>query len=180
MAVEGVFGVRGIAGGGAAGNVELEFASPLPTDIELPGSPRLLTVVPANTDRASMRLANVRYVRDAIDAHGGGTGPGPGPGYSGLDSVNESVSAAGTNQTEATPLTAQTNMVTAGAGGVRWDGPEAGDHRFVHNATPSAIVFYPPSGGQVNSQAANSGIFIQPNTTGFLKAISNTRLVTVP
>lgn len=109
---------------------------------------------------------------------GGGGGPSPGgPGY---DTVNPSVNAAGTNQGGATSLGSQTSMVTGGTGGVRWDSPQVGDHRFVHNGIATAIIFYPPTGAQINNLAANAGIFIQPNMTGFFKAVTSSRLITVP
>lgn len=167
--ITGVIPGIGIAGGGHADQVEVSLD---PSGSITFSGPSLARQNDPPAGARTVQIPNCRWVMSQLDTHGGG-----GPGF---DSVNPSVNAAGTNQSGATHLESQTSLVTGGSGGVRWDSPEAGDHRFVHNGTATAITFYPPSGAQINNLTANTGIFIQPNVTAFVKAVTPSRLITVP
>jgi hypothetical protein len=97
------------------------------------------------------------------------------------------ISAAGTTQSNAQAIpsfTGPTLMVdiSGGTGGVRWDTPQlqAGARIYVHNSTVNIINIYPPTGGAINSLAANTAISLMPDTTASLLGFSASRILTVP
>ena len=86
-----------------------------------------------------------------------------------LGSSNNAVTAAGTTQGTATALSAQYNRVTtAGAAGAPFAGvilPASmaiGDEIEVVNATTVNICVYPPTGGKLNSNTANTPLVMAP------------------
>lgn len=106
-------------------------------------------------------------------AYGGG-----GPGGQ-VSSVNPLVTATGNDQASAKVLDAQLNYVTHGGGhGVRWQPGKTGDSCYVYNSTDEAVLFYPPTGGSLNSES-DAFWYIQPRTTGSFKAVTLSRIVVV-
>jgi hypothetical protein len=108
---------------------------------------------------------------------------------SGMDPLN-TVSSAGSTQAGANSIPQATSgtggfieiAAGVGGGGVRWDPPglQTGAKIFLRNSTPNTVSIYPPTGGTINSQAANAPISLLPNTTALLLGFSSSRIITVP
>lgn len=93
------------------------------------------------------------------------------------NTVNSAVSAAGTTQGTATAITADVNNVTTattGQGVILYNG-EIGDDQVVYNGTTTDIRVYPPTGGNVNQLAANSGFVLGVYTGVLCKKVTSTQ-----
>lgn len=87
--------------------------------------------------------------------------------------------AAGTTQSDATAIVADTNIVTtatANQGVILYAGMP-GDDQWVFNDTLVNIKVYPPTGAAVNQLAANTGFTLAPATAVICKCISSTQWV---
>ena len=76
--------------------------------------------------------------------------------------TNVTISAAGTTQGTATALTASNNVITtaAASSGVILTNSEIGDEYAILNIGANAVTVYPPTSGQINNLAANSGFLL--------------------
>lgn len=113
----------------------------------------------------------------AYDMMKGGVSSGTAKGLNGQ--TNSSITA-GTTQTQAgaTALTASTNVittVTTAGDGVRAPNSEIGDSLDILNLGANYCTVYPPTGGQINQLAANSGFTLATNTAVRLKKFTSTR-----
>jgi hypothetical protein len=87
------------------------------------------------------------------------------------------VAAAGTNQSNAAPLTATVNKVTGADGtkGVRLPAPKrAGQIIIVYNAGTVNLHIYPHSGGSIAAGAANAPVTLPSILTSIFVAVSTT------
>lgn len=108
---------------------------------------------------------------------GGGLSAGAAKAING--DVNSAVSAAGTTQGTATALTAAVSVVTtaAASSGVVLTNSEIGDEYEVLNLGANAVTVYPPTSGQINQLAANSGFSLGTNTAVKIKKYTATKWV---
>jgi hypothetical protein len=91
-----------------------------------------------------------------------------------LGSYNMAVVAAGTSQSTATLLSACTNVITSGTGGVRL--PVCGTNDRIHVAnylTVNAMV-YPPTAGKLNNNTANVGAVLAPRSAADFVSVDGT------
>ena len=91
--------------------------------------------------------------------------------------INTSVSAAGSSQSDATELSASINSVTtvAASAGVKLPACEIGDDVWVYNGqVTNPLTVYPDSGATINQLSANTSITL-PAYTGILcKRVTST------
>jgi hypothetical protein len=75
--------------------------------------------------------------------------------------VQDSITAAGTTNADATPLSAAINRVTttAASTGVRLMLPESGSGVVVINSGANALLVYPGTGAQINALTVTTGGF---------------------
>lgn len=109
---------------------------------------------------------------------GGGFGSGQARALNG-NNVNSSVTAAGTTQGTATAITADVNILSAGAEGtgvILYAGVP-GDSQLVYNGTSTYKYVYPSTGLKVNQLAANTGFVLAPYTAVECKILSSTQIV---
>jgi len=109
---------------------------------------------------------------------GGGVSAGQARAINGSN-INSAVTAAGTTQGTATAITADTNIVTTattGQGVILYNGVIT-DSQEVFNNTSTDIRVYPPTGGNVNQLAANSGFVLAPYTSVVCKKMTATQWV---
>jgi hypothetical protein len=81
--------------------------------------------------------------------------------------VATGLTATGTDQASAAPLTAQTNIVTTvptGAGMILPGGIVSGT-MVITNASANDLLVYPPDGAQIGSYAVNAPVAISPGQT---------------
>ena len=93
------------------------------------------------------------------------------------NNVNSAVTAAGTTQATATAVTADVNSVTtatADQGVILYNGV-IGDDQVVYNATTAQIKVYPPTAGNVNQLAANTGFILASYTGVLCKKVTSTQ-----
>ncbi len=109
---------------------------------------------------------------------GGGTSAGQAQALNGR-AINSAITAAGTTQGTATAITADVNIVTTAtsAQGVQLYNGIIGDSQEVFNNTSTDIRVYPPTGGNVNQLAANSGFVLAPYTSVLVKKMTSTQWV---
>lgn len=90
----------------------------------------------------------------------------------GAGSFATGISAAGSDNTDATQLVADFNVVTTvGSGeGVLLPDVEAGSDITVINGDTNALLVYPPSGGQINDlTATTAGVTIGAGKAGIFR-----------
>lgn len=112
-----------------------------------------------------------KFLLALFNRSGGGTGIVP--------QVDNSVTAAGSGQGDATVLTADWNNVSAGAGGVVMPTMQPGNDITVLNTTGGSINVYPFSGAAINGGAANSPVTLSPGELGYFQCWTNTQLFLV-
>ncbi len=94
--------------------------------------------------------------------------------------VQATITAAGTTQGGAAACEGDVNIVsTATTGqGVKLSAYGiAGDSQIVYNSTSADIKVYPPTGGNVNQLAANSGFVLAPYTAVKVYKVTATQYV---
>jgi len=109
---------------------------------------------------------------------GGGVSAGTAQAINGR-AINSAITAAGTTQGTATALTADVNIVTTattGQGVILYNGVIT-DSQEIFNNTVVDIKVYPPTGGNVNQIAANSGFVLAPKTSVLVKKMTSTQWV---
>src|SRR3990167_8240320 len=92
--------------------------------------------------------------------------------------VQSALTAAGTTQGTAVAMEGDVNIIstaTTGQGGILSAYAIAGDDQVVYNSTSVDIRVYPPSGGNVNQLAANSGFVLAPYTGVLCKKVTSTQ-----
>lgn len=89
--------------------------------------------------------------------------------------VAATVSAAGTNQSDATLIASDNNLITTASDGqgVILPSFNAGTI-WIANATAVNVFVYPVSGGKLNGQTANAALELPPARAAVFKAISAT------
>lgn len=82
------------------------------------------------------------------------------------ESVTLSITAAGTDQSGATALTAELNEVTttSSGAGVRLPTPSEGEHVIVFNRGANALLIYPASGGIIDSLSTDAPFSLPAGT----------------
>lgn len=94
--------------------------------------------------------------------------------------VQSALTAAGTTQSDAVAMEADLNIIsiaTTGQGGILSSYAVAGDDQVVYNSTSVDILIYPPSGGNFNQLAANSGFVLAPYTAARCMKVTSTQWV---
>lgn len=94
--------------------------------------------------------------------------------------VQSTLTAAGTTQGTATAAEGDVNVVstaTTGQGVILSAYAIQGDSQIVYNSTSADIKVYPPSGGNVNQLAANSGFVLSPYTAVKVYKVTATQWV---
>ena len=97
----------------------------------------------------------------------------------GYRDVANSVSAAGTSQSDATELVAAFNEVTtvsSGAGVILDSECAQGDEQSIFNAGANPLRVYPPSSFKINSLSTNAAMLLATNTGCLFKWVSSTRI----
>ena len=97
----------------------------------------------------------------------------------GASDVRTGLSAAGSTQATALPLPGDGNIfstVAASQGAILLD-RDIGDVIWVVNGGASALLVYPPVGGQINALAANAGFSLATGRAAKFVRISATRWV---
>lgn len=94
---------------------------------------------------------------------------------------SSAVTAAGTTQATATPLTRTVNMVTGGStnNGVILPTPVGGERVFIRNNLGVDIKVYPQSGGQINNGGANIAATLSASSALEYIAASSTLWFTI-
>ena len=95
-------------------------------------------------------------------------------------SAADTLTAAGTGQSDALQLTSAVNRVTtaaAGSGVKLYATPAAGDIQIVFNGGANALTVYPPTSGLINQLAVNIGHILPTNTSSLYFAVSTTQWV---
>lgn len=100
----------------------------------------------------------------------------------GADTVNPSVTAAGSNSSNCQPLTAQFSNVTSvlTGTGVCLQTGTAGGHSIVRNSGANPLFVYAISTAVINNLAATVGMVVQPNQSLYFEALSATQWYTIP
>lgn len=109
----------------------------------------------------------------ALDIMKGGFSSGAAKSIQGQ--VNSAVAAAGTAQGSATALTASTNIIASGTGGVIVPAAEVNDEIDICNITSAGVTVYPDSGSRFNGLPTNQGFVLAANTSVKLKRFTSTR-----
>lgn len=111
----------------------------------------------------------------AAEAMGGGLSAGQARALGGHS--NSTVSAAGTTQATATALKTSNAIITtcANNAGVIVPLTQNGDSMWIYNGTANTLIVYPPTSGQFNDVAVNTGISVGTHTTLVVKKITSTR-----
>ena len=94
--------------------------------------------------------------------------------------AGDSLTAAGTGQSDALQLTAAVNRVTTAAAstGVKlYATPAAGDIQAIFNGGANALTVYPQTSGLINQLAVNTGYILPTNTLCINFAVSTTQWV---
>lgn len=95
---------------------------------------------------------------------------------------NTGISAAGTDQSGATELTAAVNVVGtvgAGSGVICYSGLVPVDSQLVFNGGANPLIIYPPSGFKINNLPANTGVILALNTAIELTCVTSTQIVAI-
>ena len=94
--------------------------------------------------------------------------------------IAATVSAAGSNQSDATALTADNNLITTATEdqGVVLPAFAAGSI-WVVNGTSVTVFCYPPTGATFNNAPANAPLLMPPQCGAIIKAISSTQYLVV-
>lgn len=89
---------------------------------------------------------------------------------------SSAVTAAGTTQATATPITRTVNLVTGGStnNGIILPAPVGGERIFVRNNLTVDIKVYPHSGGQISNNGANVGVTLSASSALEYVACSST------
>jgi hypothetical protein len=97
-----------------------------------------------------------------------------------MHSVNSSVSAAGSTQTDATALSKTINVITTGTAGqgVRLPTSMIGMVLYLTNVSGNTITVYPASGARINGLSTNAGLSMGTNATIHLIAPTTTQWYT--
>ena len=92
---------------------------------------------------------------------------------------NNTVSAAGTGQSDATLLKVTNSMVTtvAAGSGVIVPAVPPGDSLWIYNGATNALTIYPDVGAKINQLAANIGMLLSPYTEVTLRRVSTTQWI---
>ena len=91
--------------------------------------------------------------------------------------VQSALTAAGTTQGTAVAMEGDLNVITTattGQGGILSAQSVPGDDQVVYNNTSVDILVYPPSGGNFNQLAANSGFVLAPYTAARCMKVTST------
>jgi hypothetical protein len=103
--------------------------------------------------------------------------------YSGFVAFGNSpaVTAAGSTQATATPITRQVNLVTGGStnNGVILPQPVGGERVFIRNNLGVDIKVYPQTGGQISNSGVNVGVTLSAGSSLEYVACSSTLWFTV-
>ena len=95
--------------------------------------------------------------------------------------LQDNVTAAGSTQATATPVYGDCVVVTttAASTGVILSGPAftQGDDCVVANLGASALLVYPPVGGQINALAVNAGFSVAAGKSALIFARSSTTFI---
>lgn len=86
------------------------------------------------------------------------------------------IAAAGSTQTDATPVYDDVNAVTTtalGAGVVLRANLEPGDSQTVANMGANALLVYPPLLGQINNQPVNAPVCLLPTVSATFICVAN-------
>ena len=111
-----------------------------------------------------------------------------GSGVSGLSTqalcqdVTVGISAAGTEQSDATELQSAVNLVStvaSGAGVILFSTAVAGDSQLIYNAGDNPLLIYPNSGTGINNLSLNASIILPVNTAIEFYAVSTTQWVAI-
>lgn len=79
--------------------------------------------------------------------------------------VSQTVSAAGSTQATATPLTRSMANITGGSGGVLLPAPQPGTRIMIHNGLTSNVNVYPNSGASIADGTTNGAVVLSPSAT---------------
>lgn len=94
--------------------------------------------------------------------------------------MQSTITAAGTTQGTAAAMEGDVNIIstaTTGQGGILSASAIQGDDQLVYNSTSTDVMVYPPSGGNFNQLAANSGFVLAPYTAVLCKKITATQWI---
>ena len=97
-----------------------------------------------------------------------------------MHSVNSTVSAAGSSQSDATALTKTINVITIASSGqgVRLPTSLIGMVLYVTNTSGNTVTVYPASGARINGLSTNAGLTMGSNATIHLIAPTTTQWYT--
>lgn len=90
-------------------------------------------------------------------------------------SISDSVAAAGNNQTNATLLSKEINIVTSGIGGVKLPVALSGYRIVIRNNTGANINVFPNTGAQISTNGVNVEVLLEPDTALEYFAVSATQ-----
>jgi hypothetical protein len=97
-----------------------------------------------------------------------------------MHSVNSTVSAAGSSQSDATALTKTINVITTASSGqgVRLPTSLVGMVLYITNTSGNSVTVYPASGARINGLSTNAGLTMGSNATIHLIAPTTTQWYT--
>lgn len=99
-----------------------------------------------------------------------------------MGTIKTGISAAGTTQATATALTADVNLVStaAASSGVQLYNGSISDSMWVYNDNSgNTFIVYPPTLGQFNQLAVNSGVNLANNTNALFLKVTATRWLVI-